>query len=51
MTAHRKEFSTEPQMALAAALPQLTTAREHALLGEYPSAMVYYEGVLAQITK
>lgn len=28
---------------------QLSSAREQALIGDYPSAIVYYEGVLQQI--
>ena len=30
---------------------QLTIAREQAVLGEYATASVYYDGVLAQIQK
>ena len=38
-------------MALTSVTAQLTVAREHALLGEYTSAMVYYAGVLAQVDR
>jgi hypothetical protein len=31
--------------------PQLTVAREQAVLGEYATATVYYDGVLAQIRR
>lgn len=30
---------------------QLTVAREHALLGEYSNALVYFEGVISQIDR
>ena len=30
---------------------QLTVAREHALLGEYTNALVYFEGVIGQINR
>ena len=38
-------------MALSSVSAQLTVAREHALLGEYSSAMVYYAGLLSQIDR
>ena len=38
-------------MALSSVSTQLTVAREHALLGEYSSAMVYYAGLLSQIDR
>jgi hypothetical protein len=38
-------------MALAALHEQLALAREHALLGEYSTSVVYYERCLPQITK
>ena len=38
-------------MALPSVSAQLTVAREHALLGEYSSAMVYYAGLLSQIDR
>ncbi len=38
-------------MALSAVSTQLTVAREHALLGDYSSAAVYYAGVLSQVDR
>lgn len=38
-------------MAMTSVNAQLTVAREHALLGDYTSAMVYYAGVLAQLDR
>ena len=38
-------------MALSAVSTQLTVAREHALLGDYSSAVVYYAGVLSQVDR
>ncbi|KAL0043533.1 hypothetical protein WJX79_007590 [Trebouxia sp. C0005] len=38
-------------MALSAVSTQLTVAREHALLGDYNSAVVYYAGVLSQVDR
>lgn len=38
-------------MALSSVSAQLTVAREHALLGDYSSAMVYYAGLLSQIDR
>ncbi len=38
-------------MALSAVSTQLTVAREHALLGDYSSAVVYYTGVLSQVDR
>lgn len=38
-------------MALCSVSSQLTVAREHAILGEYSSAKVYYAGVLSQIDR
>lgn len=38
-------------MALSSVSSQLTVAREHALLGEYSSATVYYAGLLSQIDR
>jgi len=38
-------------MSHAATREQLAAAREHALAGEYSTAVVYYEGVAAAITK
>ena len=38
-------------MALAVLSSQLTTAREHALLGDYASAAVFYAGVLSQVDR
>ena len=36
---------------LASAAPQLTVAREHAALGEYEDAAVYYDGVLTTLER
>eukprot|EP00897_Mesotaenium_endlicherianum_P000826 jgi/Mesen1/10744/ME000901S10097 len=38
-------------MALAGVSDQLTLAREYALLGSYDTALVYFDGVIAQINK
>ena len=38
-------------MALSSVSNQLTVAREHALLGDYSSATVYYAGLLSQIDR
>ena len=36
---------------LGALATQLTIAREHALLGDYNSSQVYFDGVLSQISR
>ncbi|CAI5942627.1 unnamed protein product [Closterium sp. NIES-64] len=38
-------------MALKGVVDQLTVAREHATLGNYDSALIYYDGVISQINK
>ena len=38
-------------MTLSAVIDQLTLAREHALLGSYDAALIYFEGVLVQLDK
>lgn len=38
-------------MALTGVADQLTLAREHALLGSYDAALIYFDGVIAQINK
>ena len=43
---------TRPSCAMLGALAtQLTIAREHALLGDYSSSHVYFDGVLSQISR
>ena len=38
-------------MAISTLSTQLTVAREHALLGDYGSAGVYYAGAVSQIDR
>ena len=43
---------TKPLRTMLGALAtQLTIAREHALLGDYSSSQVYFDGVLSQISR
>ena len=46
-----REPCVAARMTLSAVTTQLTVAREHALLGEYTSAEVYYEGVFLQLER